>query len=218
MALNSALAFPSITAYPDFTLRLYLDVSNEGLGAILVQVQSGREHIFAVLPILSPLQKRIIVLKRGMSCCCLGCFLLPPFPSTYSTFTVYTNHRSLQWLRSLQHEKFHRCSGFADLEKFLFTISRCPSKLQTHVVISFLYLPRAATTDISTLASQVKHNSSPMPNLKVNNAAFNVHRKLALESVAAKHAMEIVMPLCNSWVLGFYLRKVLIFFFFFKSM
>lgn len=46
-ALKDTLSSPLVTAYPDFEklFRLYIDASNEGLGAVLAQKQSGWERL-----------------------------------------------------------------------------------------------------------------------------------------------------------------------------
>ena len=112
-------------AYPDFSVpfRLYTDLSNIGLGAILAQKQSSASRT------LNKSEQNYSATKKECLAVVWGIknfrnYLL----AIYSK--VYMDHYSLQWLRSMKNESalLHRWA--AQLEDYDFEILHRPGKNQ----------------------------------------------------------------------------------------
>ena len=133
--LKDLLFKEPVAAYPDFSVpfRLYTDASNICLGAILVQKQEGRERIicWATRTLnkseqnYSATKKECLAVVWGIKNFCN--YLIA------NHFKVYTDHYSLQWLRSMKNKfaLLHRWA--AELEDYDFQILHQPGKNQGHV-------------------------------------------------------------------------------------
>ena len=122
-------------AYPDFSVpfRLYTDASNIGLGAILGQKQEGRERIICCASrTLNKSEQNYSATKKE---CLTVVWGIKNFHNYLiaNHFKVYTDHYSLQWLRSMKNESalLHRWA--AQLEDYDFEILHRPGKNQGHV-------------------------------------------------------------------------------------
>ena len=133
--LKTLLTTSPITAFPDFSLpfRLYTDVSTAGLGAILAQVREGKEHIICCASrSLNQAEKAYPATK--LECLAIVWAVAKFRPYLMSMpFKVYTDHYTLQWLKTMRTGSalLHRWS--AALEEYDFSVKHRPGKLQTHV-------------------------------------------------------------------------------------
>ena len=133
--LKDKLTSAPIVAFPDFSIpfRLYTDASDLGLGAVLAQVQDNRERIIACASrTLRDSEKNYSVTKKE---CLAIIWAIGQFRSYLigKEFLIYTDHYSLQWLRSMKAENRVLHQWACSLEDYQFTICHRPGKLQTHV-------------------------------------------------------------------------------------
>ena len=133
--LKTLLTTSPITAFLDFNLpfRLYTDASTAGLGAILAQVQEGKERIICcALRSLNQAEKAYPATKLECLAITWAIAKFRPYLMSMS-FEVYTDHYTLQWLKTMRTGSalLHRWS--ATLEEFDFTVKHHPGKAQTHV-------------------------------------------------------------------------------------
>ena len=135
LTLKTSLTTAPVTAYPDFDkpFRLYTDASNVGLGAILAQVQEGKERIICCASrSLNKSEQNYPATKKECLAIVWGIkifrsYLMP------KPFEIFTDHYSLQWLRSMKTENalLHRWA--ASLEDYEFEVKHRPGKKQGHV-------------------------------------------------------------------------------------
>ena len=135
LTLKAKLTTAPVTAYPDFDqpFRLYTDASNVGLGAILAQVQEGKEKLICCASRslnkseqnYSATKKECLAIVWGIKT--FRSYLLPRH------FEIFTDHYSLQWLKSMKTENalLHRWA--ASLEDYDFEVKHRPGKQQGHV-------------------------------------------------------------------------------------
>ena len=133
--LKTLLTTSPITAFPDFNLpfRLYTDASTTGLGAILAQVQEGKERIICCA------SRSLIQAEKTYPATKLECLAIVWAVATFRpylmsmSFEVYTDHFALQWLKTMRTGSalLHRWS--AAVEEYDFTMRHRPGKSQTHV-------------------------------------------------------------------------------------
>ena len=104
--LKDLLLKEPVVAYPDFSVpfRLYIDASNNGLGAILAQKQEGRERIICCASrTLNKSEQNYSATKKE---CLAVVWGIKNFRNylTANYLKVYTEHYSLQWLCSIKSE------------------------------------------------------------------------------------------------------------------
>ena len=133
--LKTLLTTSTITTFPDFNLpfRLYTDASTAGLGAILAQVQEGKERIICCASrSLNQAEKAYPATKLECLAIVWAVAKFHPYLMSMS-FEVYTDHYVLQWLNKMRTGSalLHRWS--AALEEYHFTVRHRPGKSQTHV-------------------------------------------------------------------------------------
>ena len=133
--LKTLLITSPITAFPDFSLPfwLYTDASTAGLGAILVQVQEGKERIICcALHSLNQAEKAYPATKLECPAIVWAVAIFCPYLMSMS-FEVCTDHYTLQWLKMMRtgSSLLHRWS--AALEEYDFTVKHRPGKSQIHV-------------------------------------------------------------------------------------
>ena len=133
--LKTLLLQRPVVAYPDFSVpfRLYTDASNVGLGAILTQQQDGKERIiYCASRTLSRSEQSYSATKKECLAVVWGIKNFLKYLIA-NHFKVYTDHYSLQWLRSMKHKSalLHRWT--AQLEDYDFEVLHRPGKNQGHV-------------------------------------------------------------------------------------
>ena len=134
--LKTLLTTSPITAFPDFSLpfRLYTDASTASLGAILAQVRESKERIIcrAFLIPQPSRDKRIPPTSWSALAIVWAVTKFRPYLMSLP-FEVYTDHYTLQWLKTMRTGSalLHRWS--AALEEYDFTVKHRPGKSQTHV-------------------------------------------------------------------------------------
>ena len=133
--LKTRLTTSPITAFPDFSqaFRLYTDASTAGLGAILAQVRDGKEHIICCASLaLNKAEKSYPTTK--LECLAIVWAVAKFHPCLMAMpFEVFTDHYTLQWLKTMRTGSalLHRWS--AALEEYDFTVRHRPCKIQTHM-------------------------------------------------------------------------------------
>lgn len=133
--LKDKLAARPITAFPDFTapFRVYTDASGTGLGAILAQVQDGRERIImSASRSLTSGEKNYPVTKLECLAIYWAVLAFRHF-LLCQPFEVFTDHYSLKWLRTMKTSSalLHRWA--ATLEEYNFVVRHQPGSRQGHV-------------------------------------------------------------------------------------
>ena len=133
--LKTLLTTSPITAFPDFNwpFRLYTDTSTTGLGAILAQVQEGKERVICCASrSLNQAEKAYPATKLECLAIVWAVAKFRPYLMSMS-FEVYTDDYALQWLKTMRKGSalLHRWS--AALEEYDFTVKHRPGKAQTHV-------------------------------------------------------------------------------------
>ena len=113
--LKTLLTTSPITAFLDFNLPflLYTDASTAGLGAILAQVQEGKERIICCA------SRSLNQAEKAYPATKLECLIIVwavakfcPYLMSMS-FEVYTDHYALQWLKTMRtgSDLLHRWSA-----------------------------------------------------------------------------------------------------------
>ena len=133
--LKERLLKEPVVAHPDFSrpFKLYTDASNVGLGAVLAQVQGGRERIICCASrSLNKAEWNYTTTKKECLAIVWGIktfrgYLMP------SRFEVFTDHQCLQWLRSMQNEDALLYRWAAYLEAYDYEIKHRPGSKQGHV-------------------------------------------------------------------------------------
>ena len=133
--LKTQLTTSPITAFPNFSqeFRLYTDASTADLGAILAQVQDGKERIICCASrVLNKAEKSYPATKLECLVIVWAVAKFRPYLMAMP-FEVYTDHYALQWLKTMRTGSalLHRWS--AALEEYDFTVRHRPGKVQTHV-------------------------------------------------------------------------------------
>ena len=102
-ALREALISAPILAFPDFkeTFHLYTDVSNEGVGVTLGQIQNGRKVAIAYAGRdFNSAEKNYSTTEREALAVIFGIKKFEPY--LYGRkFVLHTDHHSLKWLMSI---------------------------------------------------------------------------------------------------------------------
>ena len=102
--LKTLLTSSPITAFPDFSLPfcLYMDGATAGLGAILTQVWEGKERIICCAS-RSHNQAEKVYTATKLECLAIVWAVAKFRPYLMSMpFEVYTDHYSLQWLKTMR--------------------------------------------------------------------------------------------------------------------
>ena len=133
--LREKLMSDSLVTYPDFSLpfRLYTDASNKGLGAVLAQKQEGREKVICYASrTLNKSEQNYSATKKECLAIVWGIRIFRKYLIA-NRFQVFTDHYSLQWLKSMKSESalLHRWA--AQLEDYDFEVVHRPGKNQGHV-------------------------------------------------------------------------------------
>ena len=133
--LKTLLTTSPITAFPDFSqaFRLYTDASTAGLGAILAQVRDGKERIICCASrALNQAEKSYPATKLECLAIVWAVAKFRPYLMAMP-FEVFTDHYTLQWLKTMRTGSalLHRWSPA--LEEYDFTVHHRPGKVQTHV-------------------------------------------------------------------------------------
>ena len=101
--LKGEISRKPVSAYLDFSkpFRLYTDVSNVGLGAILAQKQEGKERIICCASrTLNNAETNYSTTKKECLAVVWGVHIFRPF-LVATHFEILTDHYALQWLRSM---------------------------------------------------------------------------------------------------------------------
>lgn len=102
--LKNKLQSDPILVPPDFTKRFTLqtDASNIGLGAVLTQIQDGRECVIAYASrSLNKAEQNYSVTEKECLAVVWGIQKMRPYLEGYQ-LTVMTDHQSLKWLRTME--------------------------------------------------------------------------------------------------------------------
>ena len=133
--LKHLLTTSPITAFPDFSqaFRLYTDASTAGLGAILAQVRDGKERIICCASqALNQAEKAYPATKLECLAIVWAVAKFRPYLMVMP-FEVYTDHYTLQWLKTMRTGSALLQSWSVALEEYDFTVHHRPGKAQSHV-------------------------------------------------------------------------------------
>ena len=133
--LKDALLHEPVVAYPDFEkpFKLYTDASNFGLGAVLQQVQNGKERIICCASrSLNKSERNYNTTKKECLAIVWGIKMFRSYLAPRK-FEVYTDHAALQWLKSMKTQDALLYHWAASLEDYDFEVKHKPGKQQGHV-------------------------------------------------------------------------------------
>ena len=157
--LEERLLREPVTAYPDFRLpfRLYTDASALGIGAILAQIQDGKERIICCASrTMNAGEKNYSATKMECLAVVWGIKKFRHFLVGVD-FEVFTDHHALQWLKTMKindNALLHRWKS--ELEDFSFVIRHRPGKSQAHVDALSRLHPQAGVANIEELPAEVQ--------------------------------------------------------------
>lgn len=125
-------------ASPDFKQPFFIqtDASDVGLGAVLFQVNDGREHPIAFASrTLTAVERKYSVTERELLAII---FAIEKFRCYVEglKFTVITDHHSLLWLHNLKNPSGRLCRWSARLSQYAFDIEHRPGR--TNIVPDIL--------------------------------------------------------------------------------
>ena len=133
--LKTLLKTSPITAFPDFSqaFQLYTDASTAGLGAILAQVRDGKERIICCASRSLNQAEKAYPATKLENLAIVWAVAKFRLYLMAMPFEVFTDHYTLQWLKTMKTGSalLHRWS--AALEESDFTVRHRPGKDQTHV-------------------------------------------------------------------------------------
>ena len=131
VSLKQALVHPPILCYPseDATFVLDTDASNVGLGAVLSQVQDGKERVVAYFSkSLSPAERRYCVTRRELLAIISSVKHFHHY--LYGRhFLIRTDHGSLQWLLRFKRPEGQLARWLETLYMYDFTIEHRSGRL-----------------------------------------------------------------------------------------
>ena len=133
--LKTLLTTSPTNAFPDFNLPfwLYTNASTAGLGAILAHVHEGKERIICCASCsLNQAEKAYPATKLESLATVWAVAKLRPYLMSMS-FEVYTDHYTLQWLKTMRTGSALLHCWSAALEEYDFTVKHRPGKVQTHI-------------------------------------------------------------------------------------
>ena len=208
--LKELLLREPVVAYPDFSVpfRLYTDASNVGLGATLAQKQEGKEKIIcSASRTLNKSEQNYSATEKE---CLVVVWGIKNFWNYIiaNHFKVYTDHYSLQWLRSMKNELVLLHRWAAQLEDYDFEILHRPGKNQGHVD-ALSRLPMDAVHFIGkekTVLSSTEANIQVLERIH-KDGHLGIKKTLKLfrrrfEGVWEKALCQAVVSLCEGCQLG----------------
>ena len=208
--LKDLLLKDPVVAYPDFSVpfRLYTDASNIGLRAILAQKQEGRERIICCASrTLNKSEQNYSATKKE---CLAVVWGIKNFRNYLiaNHFKVYTDHYSLQWLRSMKNEStlLHRWA--AQLRDHDFEILHRQCKNQGHVdALSRLPVDKAQFPGPGKTVLQTVKDTTQVLERIHQNRHLGIKKTLKLfqrrfEGVWEKTLCQAIVSSCEGCQLG----------------
>ena len=128
--LQGKLASTPILAFPDFaqTFVLDTDASNEGIGAVLSQVEDGKEIVIAYASrVLTKAERAYCITRREL----LAVVTFIQHFRAYLLgrhFVIRTDHGSLTWLRSFRNPEGQLARWLEQLQEYDFDIVHRPGR------------------------------------------------------------------------------------------
>ena len=128
--LKRKLTSTPILAFPDFTISFVLDTdaSNDGIGAVLSQVEAGKEIVIAYASqVLSKAERGYCVTRREL-------LAVVTFLQQFRAyllgrhFVVWTDHGSLTWLRNFKNPEGQLARWLEQLQEYDFSIVHRPGR------------------------------------------------------------------------------------------
>jgi hypothetical protein len=129
---------------PTHEFRLHTDASDQGIAAVLTQVQDGKERpISYASRQLTPSEKKLTVTEKELLAVIFGtkqfrCYLYG------RKFTLVTDHRALCWMLKLKDPSAKFTRWALRLTEFDYTVEHRPGKQQV--------VPDALSRHIATIA------------------------------------------------------------------
>ena len=134
VSLKEKLSSPPILAYPDFSREFILDTdaSNIGMGAVLSQVQNGKEVVIAYgSKKFNRAQKNYSVTRREMNALVYFCLYFRKY-LLGRKFKVRVDHSSLKWMFGIKEPEGQVARWLEALADFDFEPEYRPGKLHAN--------------------------------------------------------------------------------------
>ena len=128
--LKIALTTAPVFAYPDFNLEfiLYTDASSHSLGAVLAQIQNGREVVIAYSSrVLTAPKKNYSITEKEALAVLNGIKQFMHYLQG-NHFVICTDHAALKWLMSIKEPTGRLAPWALTIQQFSFTIKHCSGK------------------------------------------------------------------------------------------
>ena len=122
--LKNRLLTPPVLAFPDYHKQFILDTdaSQDGIGAILSQSSEGREQVIAYASrSLSKVERKYCVTRKELLAVVTFINHFRPY-LLGRTFTLRTDHSSLQWLQNFKEPEGQLARWLERLQEFNFDI------------------------------------------------------------------------------------------------
>ena len=150
--LREALVSPPVLSYPDFRsgepFQLYTDASNTGVGACLLQVQSGIHRVIAYISTTFNVHElKYSVLDKELAAIRWAVKRLKPFLLGHR-FIIYSDHKPLSYLQSRRHLDSRLARMLEELGEYDFEIRYVPGRCNVFADA----LSRAAYEEVVTLS------------------------------------------------------------------
>lgn len=171
-----------ILQYPDFSKPFILttDASNESLGAILSQGNPGSDLPIAYASrTLNDAERNYSVIERELLGCVWACKYFRPY--LYGRkFTIYTDHRPLQWLHQLKEPNSKLMRWRIRLEEFDYDVVYKKGKLNTNAdALSRIKIDKVDIHPLDTSSLVVNHDNEISQLLDdINDIIENNERQL----------------------------------------
>ena len=128
--LKNKLTTAPVLAYPEFGALFILDTdaSDVGLGAVLSQVQQGKERVIGfAAKSLSKAERNYSTTRKELLAMVWGMEHFEPYLWGHH-FTVCTDHSALKWLQGFKNLKGQVARWLERLAEFVFTVQHRPGK------------------------------------------------------------------------------------------
>ena len=134
VSLKEKLSSPPVLAYPDFSCEFILDTdaSNVGMGAVLSQVQNGKEVVIAYgSKKFNRAQRNYSVTRREMNALVYFCLYFKKY-LLGRKFKVRVDHSSLKWMFGIKEPEGQVARWLESLADFDFEPEYRPGKLHAN--------------------------------------------------------------------------------------
>ena len=158
--LRTRLTTSPILAYPDFTteFQIFTDASNYGIGAILSQIQDGKEVVISYKSRhLKPSELKYATIEKEALAVVFGIKQFKHYLLD-NEFLVISDHRPLQWLENLKDENGRLGRWAIQLTNMKYKIKYKPGRVHQNADclsrIQMAYIKHDFNSELSIIKSQ----------------------------------------------------------------